>query len=178
MTRSPTGEARIVRARPTVERLDSALDDLTTGEHDIGTGEFGLSLEEAAGTAEVEPIVPVIVPRKREIGEHRASLVLALLIAAAVFSFFAPALWDVTLKPLGRRGTSWRVVTVEVSSEPAGATVVINGQAYGETPLTARLPCRRKPVNVSVSKVGYQTWGYKTLCPDNGDLSLKARLRK
>jgi hypothetical protein len=46
--------------------------------------------------------------------------------------------------------------TITVSSEPAGAAVLLNGTRVGETPLRTQVP-RREELLVEVRKSGYET---------------------
>lgn len=58
-----------------------------------------------------------------------------------------------------------RTQTITVSSDPSGATVIVNGNAVGSTPLQTRVS-RREDLLVEVREKGYETAyrsGYRTL---------------
>ncbi len=66
-----------------------------------------------------------------------------------------------------------------VESEPSGATIRVNGNDQGETPVSVGLDCLPGvPVQVEFSKRGYERAKHTALCPKDAMLKLTARLRK
>lgn len=105
------------------------------------TGIGGVGLAEAApGASEPQPAVADLAPvqwdlPKRRVLRPRPVLVLGLLAAIAVAAVvYAPRLWAVVFDEQRRSAR----LTVE--SEPAGASVTIDGKFLGVTPLKVPLP--------------------------------------
>jgi hypothetical protein len=66
-----------------------------------------------------------------------------------------------------------------VESEPAGATVLVDGKDQGQTPVSVGLECvPGTPVIVEFSLRGYEKAKHRTLCPHDALVKVTARLRK
>ncbi|HEY0094682.1 MAG TPA: PEGA domain-containing protein, partial [Archangium sp.] len=66
-----------------------------------------------------------------------------------------------------------------VESEPAGATILVDGKDQGQTPVSVGLECLPgTPVLVEFSLRGYEKTKHRTLCPHDALVKVTARLRK
>ena len=66
-----------------------------------------------------------------------------------------------------------------VESEPAGATILVDGKDQGQTPVSVGLECLPgTPVLVEFSLRGYEKAKHRTLCPHDALVKVTARLRK
>ncbi|AKJ08392.1 PEGA domain-containing protein [Archangium gephyra] len=66
-----------------------------------------------------------------------------------------------------------------VDSEPAGATILVDGKDQGETPVSVGLECLPgTPVLVEFSLRGHEKTKHRTVCPHNALVKVTAQLRK
>lgn len=66
-----------------------------------------------------------------------------------------------------------------VESEPAGATILVDGKDQGQTPVSVGLECLPgTPVLVEFSLRGYEKAKHRTVCPHDALVKVTARLRK
>jgi hypothetical protein len=66
-----------------------------------------------------------------------------------------------------------------VESEPAGATILVDGKDQGQTPVSVGLECvPGTPVMVEFSLRGYEKAKHRTICPHDALVKVTARLRK
>jgi hypothetical protein len=66
-----------------------------------------------------------------------------------------------------------------VESEPAGATILVDGKDQGETPVSVGLECLPgTPVLVDISLRGYEKAKHRTVCPHDALVKVTARLKK
>jgi hypothetical protein len=125
-------------------------------------------------------VAPLVAPRRRrplgrlELGLRIAA---AILLLTSVTSFFAPAYrWGLGRLARGERNAPWRQVAVEITSEPAGASVTIATRRHGQTPLRTSAQCRDLPITVLVEAAGHVAWQWHGICPSGGPLVLHASL--
>jgi len=147
------------RSNSVVFRLEPALRNIITGE---------LQMPLDPSSAQDRPVGRL---------ETTLRLVLASLVTLLVVFFFWNAYaWAVAMLFTGG-GPSWRVVSLRVESSPVPGNVNIEGQARGRTPLDISTPCRGRAIKILVQAKGYATWQWNGVCPDQGRLELRARLK-
>ncbi len=81
-------------------------------------------------------------------------------------------------EPTGERVRWFQGFGVSVESVPAGATVLVNGEERGETPLTTSVVCNPgETVRLEVRKQGLRTVKRSTRCREDQLVELSVQLR-
>jgi hypothetical protein len=108
----------------------------------------------------------------RKADERLAEVVMSSRHASAI----APA--DAEVDASGERVRWFQGFGVAVESHPRGATVLVNGQDLGETPLTASVECvPGEPVEVEVRKARHRPERRTTHCRKDQLVELTVELR-
>jgi len=85
---------------------------------------------------------------------------------------------DASLDASGERVRWFQGFGVSVESVPAGATVVVNGEERGETPITTSVECKPgEPVRVEIRKQGLRAVRRSTRCRQDQLVELAVQLR-
>lgn len=68
---------------------------------------------------------------------------------------------------------------LSLESQPAEATVQVNGRDQGETPIMVGLECMPgEPVVITFSRRGFESVTHRTPCPRDALVTVKARLKQ
>lgn len=68
---------------------------------------------------------------------------------------------------------------LSLESQPAEATVQVNGRDQGETPIMVALECAPgEPVVITFSRRGFESMTHRTPCPRDAMVTVKARLKQ
>ncbi|MEM1204048.1 MAG: PEGA domain-containing protein [Acidobacteriota bacterium] len=66
---------------------------------------------------------------------------------------------------------------LQITSEPKGAAVRVNGVGRGTTPLFGNVPCHPgDPIRIEVTAEGHRPWVREVVCRDGGSLVATATL--
>lgn len=170
---------RLRRASATVERLKRPQpDEWTTSEHRIAEA---LELNDGgltgipSGNISMRSVLGGATTRPHSQLEGVLRIIVGAGLILTLASFFAEAFLS-----WGGNSSSapvWREVTVRIASAPKQADVFVGEKRRGETPLTTTEYCRGRNIRIRVQAPGYVTWAWHGLCPQRGDLVLKANLR-
>ena len=114
-----------------------------------------------------------------------ARLATALAELALVIAFFYPAARAALDRPAStadRRGAPPAVaapMTLLVAATPHGATVVLDGQVLGQSPVATHVSCRgRSVVRLEVTAPGFAPHRAELPCTPGGDLDVAPALAR
>lgn len=153
----------------------------------IVESDTSIDIELPAATIEIQSVLETEIIEAPKSG--RASWVVALVVAAAVLSLLTVAAvaimnfggqlpliseQTVTAQDDAPTDVALRTVKITVTSEPAGASVVIDGEERFRTPGELTLLRGERPVNVKLVLHGYRT-SEELIVPDT-DLRLRVNL--
>ncbi|MGE3275675.1 MAG: PEGA domain-containing protein [Vicinamibacterales bacterium] len=116
------------------------------------------------------------VERRVALTRERPSRSLEIRLAAEAASAPARPPAPATRRPTAPAAASARTGTMEVVSRPAGATVLVNGRARGQTPLTLG-DLAPGTYTVRIERPGYRAWETTTTVTAGGRARVAASLQ-